>query len=84
MHLSITGKYSPEHTRGAFAAYYSGEASTQDNRTVYQVTSMMKELLILYQQGGRQNSHDSPTTYHDLTALRRTHPEFTLNRPERY
>lgn len=84
MHLSITGKYSPEHTRNAYAAYYEGDGTKEDNLIVYQVTSTIKQLMKLYQQGGRQGTFDSPTSYHDLTALRKTHPEFSLNRPERY
>lgn len=84
MHLSITGRYSPEHTREAFAAYYNDTASRRDNLTVYQVTSTVKELLRLYQQGNVRGNHDSPTSYHDFSALERMRPEFSLTRPEKY
>jgi hypothetical protein len=84
MHLSITGRYSPEFTREAFAAYYDDTATRRDNLTVYQVTSTMKELLRLYQQGNVRSKHDSPTSYHDFSALQRSRPEFSLNRPEKY
>jgi hypothetical protein len=84
MHLSVTGRYSPEFTRDSFAAYYSDIATRQDNHTVYRVTSTMKELLRLYQQGTILNKHDSPTSYHDFSVLQRSRPEFSLNRPEKY
>lgn len=84
MHLSVTGCYSPEHTRDAFAAYYEGSATRAQNRTVYQVSSTVKRLLSLYQMGVRQDMPDTPTTYHDLSELRKTRPEFSLRRPEKY
>lgn len=84
MHLSITGRYSPEFTREAFAAYYDDTATPRDNLTVYQVTSTIKELLKLYQQGSIRSKHDSPTIYHDFSMLERSRPEFSLTRPEKY
>lgn len=84
MHLSVAGKYSPEHTRQAFAGYYDGSATRQDTATVYQVSSTIKTLLALYQKGSRQNTQDTPTSYHDLGTLRQTHPEFSLHRPRKY
>lgn len=84
MHLSIPGRYSPEYTREAFAAFYEDRAERRDIRTVYQVTSTMKELLRLYQQGNTLRTDDSPTSYYDFSALERSRPEFSLRRPEKY
>ena len=84
MHLSIAGRYSPEYTREAFAAYYDDTATRKDNMTVYKVTSTVKELLRLYQQGTPRSNHDSPTSYYDFSALERSRPEFSLSRPEKY
>jgi hypothetical protein len=84
MHLSITGRYSPEFTREAFAAYYDDTATRRDNLTVYQVTATIKELLKISPLGPIRNKHDSPTSYHDFSVLERSRPEFSLNRPEKY
>lgn len=84
MHLSVIGKYSPEHTRNAFEAYYEGTASHNENKAVYQVVSTVKRLLSLYQKGNRQYDYDSPTTYHDRDVLQRIHPEYSLNRARKY
>ncbi|HEU5122267.1 MAG TPA: hypothetical protein VFT59_05485 [Candidatus Saccharimonadales bacterium] len=53
MHLSIEGKYLPEHTLNAFARMYDGSNDQSDEMTVLHATSTMKELLQLYQQGRR-------------------------------
>lgn len=85
MHLSITGLFTPDHTRTAFAAHYEGIASRRESATVSQVTDTIKRLLQLYQRGERQNmASDGRTRYHDTDALVREHPEFSLDRPRKY
>lgn len=85
MHLSITGLFTPDHTRTAFAASYEGTATKRESATVSQVTDTMRRLLQLYQRGERQDTvSDGRTRYHYTDALVREHPEFSLDRPRKY
>jgi hypothetical protein len=53
LHLSIEGKYLPEHTHDAFANVYEGKGGASDYATIHHATTTMIELLRLYQQGKR-------------------------------
>lgn len=85
MHLSTTGLFTPDHTRQAFAACYEGAATPKERAIVEQVTETIKRLLQLYQRGERQAiPSDGRTRYHDTDGLVAEHPEFSVDRPQKY
>lgn len=84
MHLSSNNLHSPEHIRNSFAAYYDGSATRRDNEAVYRVSCTIKELLRLYQQGKLKTDPDSSTKFHDTDKLIPSHPEFSMNRAQKY
>lgn len=79
MHLSVEGKYMPEHTRGAFARSFDGSASQQDKDIASRVTACTRDLLQLYQKGQRRADSDH-MRFHELEAVSRQYPEFRLDR----
>src|SRR5919202_2234845 len=64
MHLSLTGKYSPEHTLEAFRQLYEGQPTPLAQQTVHYATSTMRELLQLYQKGDRIPLEDMEVKTH--------------------
>ncbi len=80
MHMAMPGRYSPEHTRNAFAAYYEGIDTKIQAQTVYQVKSNLKELLRLYRGGAKDATSSSITRYRDKKMLMIAHPELSYSR----
>lgn len=83
MHLSVTGKTSPEHTQQAFAAAYAGTASSNQLEIVDHVTSTIRELLQLYQKGQREMSSSTRTRFHDKAEVAANYPELSVNRSDK-
>jgi hypothetical protein len=83
MHLSVTGKYSPEHTMNAFAAMYEGSTAKDDMAIVEHATSTMHDLLKLYQKGKRVaniGKTASRTRFHDKAEVAKNYIELSANR----
>ena len=82
MHLSLPGRFLPQHTHDAFAAAYEGTATDIDLQTVENATQVFCDLLKEYQKGGRQDAGvaDTPMRFHDTSALAARFREFSLER----
>ncbi len=85
MHLSVPGKYSPEHTLNAFAALYEGKGTFADSKIATHATSTMRELLQLYQKGQRVSgsARSRRTRFHNRDVVAKQYPEFSLDRAKR-
>lgn len=84
MHMSIEGKYTPEHTRNALAAHYANKASPTQTRIVDEVSKTLKELVELYQSGKVTRKYDSSTKFHSKDKLSDTYREYSVDRANFY
>lgn len=88
MHLSITGKYSPDHTLRAFSAFFNDTQTPQDRKITDHARQTMLDLYWLYKKGGRLAdfaSNDSSCQYRDATSVHIAYPEVAPDlAPKRY
>lgn len=78
MHLSIEGKYSPEHTLRAFSGLFAGQQTATEQMITDQVRQTVLDIYWLYKKGERLDEVASGRTschYRDSSLLRQAYPE---------
>lgn len=80
MHLSIDGKYSPEHTLRAFSGFFNGNQTKEEQRITDHVRQTVLDMYWLYKKGNSLNDIASPRSncrYRDPSQLHIAHPEIS-------
>lgn len=80
MHLSVTGKYTPEYTLDAFERCYESKGSSEDHAIVDHATTTLCDLLRSYQKGLILEAKDTKTKFHHKSEVSKAYPELSLYR----
>lgn len=75
MHLSVPGKFPPEHTTNAFANIHHGVGTGADQEITKHAAETMRDLLFHYHQGGSL-AKAGKMTFRDRSKLAEIRPEY--------
>lgn len=78
MHLSIEGKYSPEHTLQAFSAFFNGTQTKDEKKITDHARRTILDLFWLYKKGNKLADFagkDSACTYREASSVHKAYPE---------
>ena len=81
MHLSVEGKYTPDHTLAAIGATYRGDANNMEQEIAANATDRFKAMIRDYYAGailGETSMKKAVTIFHDKTLVNAKHPGLTV------